>query len=74
MNFRERIAANPDVLMGKLVIRGTRIVVEDILRRLAARMAVDELLEAYSHLRREDVLSALAYSAEILVGEELIVP
>lgn len=47
---------------------------EDILRRLAEGMTIDEFLEAYPHLRREDILSALAYSAKTLAGEELIVP
>lgn len=74
MDFRERIVASPDILLGKPVIRGTRIAVEEILRRLAEGMTVDELLEAYPRLSREDILSALAYSAEILAGEELIAP
>ncbi|NSW76196.1 MAG: DUF433 domain-containing protein [Candidatus Atribacteria bacterium] len=74
MGSRERIVASPDILLGKPVIRGTRIAVEDILRRLAEGMTIDEFLEAYPHLRREDILSALAYSAKTLAGEELIVP
>jgi uncharacterized protein (DUF433 family) len=73
MDLKERITTNPEILLGKPVIRGTRITVETILRKLAEGATFDELLEAYPSLRREDILAALAYSAEVLAGEELIV-
>jgi uncharacterized protein (DUF433 family) len=73
MDLKERITTNPEVLLGKPVIRGTRITVETILRKLAEGATFDELLEAYPSLSREDILAALAYSAEVLAGEELIV-
>jgi uncharacterized protein (DUF433 family) len=73
MDLKERITTNPEILLGKPVIRGTRITVETILRKLAEGATFDELLEAYPSLSREDILAALAYSAEVLAGEELIV-
>jgi uncharacterized protein (DUF433 family) len=73
MDLKERITTNPEILLGKPVIRGTRITVETILRKLGEGATFDELLEAYPSLRREDILAALAYSAEVLAGEELIV-
>ncbi|BER91385.1 DUF433 domain-containing protein [Atrimonas thermophila] len=73
MDLKERITTDPEILLGKPVIRGTRITVETILRKLAEGATFDELLEAYPSLSREDILAALAYSAEVLAGEELIV-
>jgi len=73
MDLKERITTDPEILLGKPVVRGTRITVETILRKLAKGATFDELLEAYPSLRREDILAALAYSAEVLAGEELIV-
>jgi len=73
MDLKERITTNPEILLGKPVIRGTRITVETILRKLAEGATFDELLEAYPSLTREDILAALAYSAEVPAGEELIV-
>lgn len=74
VDLRERIVADPGILLGKPVIRGTRITVECILRKLSEGMTVEEILEAYPSLKREDILAALAYSAEVLAGEELIAP
>lgn len=69
----ERITTDPRVLLGKPVIRGTRIPVETILRKLAEGATFEDILKAYPSLSREDILAALAYSAEVLSGEELIV-
>ncbi|MEW6686206.1 MAG: DUF433 domain-containing protein [Candidatus Edwardsbacteria bacterium] len=72
MNYRERITVNPNVMLGKPVIKGTRITVELLLRKLAEGASIEELLEVYPHLRREDILAALSYSAEVISKEELI--
>lgn len=69
MNWRERIVADPEVLVGKPAIRGTRVSVELILERLADGWSVDALIEAYPRLVREDVQAALAFAAEFM-GEE----
>lgn len=69
----ERITCNPDVLLGKPVIKGTRISVELILKKLSEGMSIDDLLAGYPHLQREDVLAAISYSAEVISREEMIV-
>ena len=57
----ERIEINPAIMLGKPVIRGTRITVELILRRLAEGAPEAELLEDYPHLTIEDIRAAVAY-------------
>ncbi|OHD56175.1 MAG: antitoxin [Spirochaetes bacterium GWF1_51_8] len=74
MNYRERIETKPDVLLGKPVIKGTRISVELILTRLSEGMEIPELLEAYPGISKEDVFAALAYSADVISREEMLVP
>lgn len=72
MKYTKRIISDPNILLGKPIIRGTRISVELIIRRLSEGMEIKDLLEAYPQLNYEDVLAALSYSAEILSGEEMI--
>ena len=64
---------NPEVLSGKPVIKGTRIPVYLILELLAAGMSVDDVLEEYPELTREDVQAALEYASKIL-QHEVVVP
>ena len=59
----ERIEIDPAVMMGKPVIRGTRITVELILRKLGEGATEGELLEDYHHLTPEDIRAAIAYGA-----------
>lgn len=73
MNYRDRIGLNPDIMLGKPTIKGTRITVELILRKLAEGASERELLEAYPHLERVDVLAALSYGADVISKEEMIV-
>jgi uncharacterized protein (DUF433 family) len=49
MNYRERITADPDIMLGKPIIKGTRITVELILKKLSEGMEIEELLEVYPH-------------------------
>jgi uncharacterized protein (DUF433 family) len=60
------IHSDPNVMMGKPVIAGTRITVESVLDRLAAGETIDAILEANPRLTRESVLAALAFAAEAL--------
>ena len=57
----DRIEINPDVLQGKPVIRGTRIPVELLLRKLSEGASEADLLDAHPRLTREDIRAALAY-------------
>lgn len=72
MDWKDRITSNPQVLLGKPVVRGTRISVELILGWLAQGWSVDHVLEAYPYITREDVLAALAFAAEMLRDDEYI--
>ncbi len=61
-NYRERITSDPAVMVGKPVIRGTRIPVERIVGHLAQNPDLDDLFGAYPELTLEDVKAALAYA------------
>lgn len=64
-----RIQSNPAVMMGKPVIRGTRLAVEAILLKLSDGWSVDDVIQAYPHVAREDVLASLAFAADHLQNE-----
>ena len=68
----DRIEINPAIMLGKPVIRGTRITVELILEKLAADTPTDEILIDYPHLKREDILAALAYARTSVAMDEFI--
>ena len=70
-DWRSRIAVSPKVLAGKPVIKGTRIAVEFILELLANGWTVEDILKNYPQLKREDVLAALKYAAEVLKEERV---
>jgi uncharacterized protein (DUF433 family) len=59
----ERIEINPGIMLGKPVIRGTRITVELILRKLAEGASESELLEDYAQITTDDIRAAVAYGA-----------
>jgi uncharacterized protein (DUF433 family) len=67
----DRIEINPKIMLGKPVIRGTRIPVELVLRKLAEGATEDELLDAYPSLTRDDIKAALAYAAKTIAHEEI---
>jgi len=68
----ERIAINPEVMAGKPVIRGTRITVELILRKLGAGMTPEAVLADHPRLKVEDIRAAQAFAADYLADEELV--
>jgi uncharacterized protein (DUF433 family) len=72
MATTDRIAINPKVMLGKPVIRGTRITVELILRKLGEGATDQDLLEAYPHLTREDIQAAMTYAADSIAHEETV--
>jgi uncharacterized protein (DUF433 family) len=61
-----RIEINPEVMVGKPVIRGTRITVELILRRFADGNTLAEILDDHPTLKAEDIRAALAYAADAM--------
>ena len=72
MQHTNRIEINPKIMMGKPVIRGTRIPVELILRKLSERMSEADLLDAYPQLTPEDIQAAMRYAADTLAHEETV--
>ncbi len=60
------IEVNPKIMMGKPVITGTRITVEQVLEKLGAGETFDQLLEAHPRLTRDGILAALSFGAEVM--------
>lgn len=63
-----RIEINPNVLVGKPVIKGTRIAVEQIMRMLSGGMTPEEILREFPHLKKEDIRAAVFYATQLLEG------
>ncbi|HLB59056.1 MAG TPA: DUF433 domain-containing protein [Bdellovibrionota bacterium] len=68
----EHIEINPDIMLGKPVIKGTRITVELILRKLGEGSSVQDVIQAYPTLTADDVRAALLYAANTIAHEEYI--
>ena len=67
----DRISIDPQVMVGKPVIRGTRIPVELIVRMLAQGIPESDILEEYPRLELEDIRAALNYAAQVLAHEDV---
>jgi len=72
MNRHELIESMPDVMLGKPVIRGTRVPVELIVRKIGEGASIEDLLDGYPNLTRESVQAALVYAADIIGNENII--
>ncbi len=72
MSLVDRIEINPAVMLGKPVICGTRIPVELIIRKLSEGATEADLLDAYPRLTQADIRAALAYAADSLALETLV--
>ena len=72
MAAHPRISADPAVMMGKPCIKGTRITVEFILRKLGAGRSLTDLIEAYPHLSEDDLRAALAFAADYMQHETVL--
>ena len=67
-----RITSNPEIMMGKPVVRGTRLTVEHILRRLGSTESIEQLLEDHPGHTVEDIRAAQAFAADFIAGEDVI--
>jgi uncharacterized protein (DUF433 family) len=67
----ERIVVDPEVLVGKPIIKGTRIAVEFVINLLAQGWKEEDILKNYPHLSREDIFACLKYASEILQSEKV---
>lgn len=68
----ERIEINPEIMRGKPVIKGTRITVESILRKLGAGMSAKEIVADHPHLTEDDIRAAQAFAADYIEDEEIV--
>ena len=71
MNWRERIVIDPEILVGKPVVKGTRLAVEFIIDLLAQGWTEAEILRNYPGLAREDIQACLAYAGTVLKVERV---
>ena len=68
------IQRNPAIMLGKPVIKGNRITVELLVRKLADGFTIEDVLTMYPHLTRAQVLASLAYAADKIANEIIIEP
>lgn len=69
--YLERITIDPEILVGKPVVKGTRIPVELVIKRLAQDLNIKTLFEAYPRLTEADVKACLGYAQALVEGEEV---
>ncbi|HID94330.1 MAG TPA: DUF433 domain-containing protein [bacterium (Candidatus Stahlbacteria)] len=71
MEVFDRITIDPKVFGGKPCIRGMRFPVSKVLNLLASGMSIDEILNDYPYLERDDILQSIKYSAWVLEEEKV---
>jgi uncharacterized protein (DUF433 family) len=72
MKANEFIEIRPDIMLGKPVIKGTRIPVELIIRKLGEGGTVEDLIDGYPTLTKEKIMAALIYAADLLGNEKIV--
>ena len=71
LNLYEQVELNPEVLLGKPIIRGTRIPVQLIVKLIAQGWKNEEILKEYPVLKEENIRAALLYAEKVLEEEEI---
>ncbi|MFH1789406.1 MAG: DUF433 domain-containing protein [Candidatus Altiarchaeota archaeon] len=71
-SLRKKIVVDPKIMVGKPVIKGTRIPVDAIIKRMADGLTIEEILVDYPKLVRDDIKAALQYSIDVLRGEDVV--
>ena len=71
MNWQKRIVINTGILVGKPIIKGTRISVEFVIGLLGQGWTAEQVLEEYDHLKLEDIQACLSYASEVLRNEKI---
>lgn len=71
MNWRERIVIDPAVLVGKPIVKGTRISVELVIDLLARGYTHAQVVQQYDHLSNDDIQACLGYAADVLQSEKV---
>ena len=72
MDYKQYIERNPEIMLGKPIIKGTRITVELLMRKLADGYIISDLLKSYPHLNKEQIFAALEYAADMIANEETL--
>jgi len=72
MNWKDRIIADRDVLVGKPIVKGTRLSVDFILSLLAEGWTEEQVLENYPQLQREDLMAVFAFVQQCMVDEHYV--
>ncbi|MBI5184540.1 MAG: DUF433 domain-containing protein [Nitrospinae bacterium] len=70
--MHDRITVHPDICSGKPCVKGTRIMVKNLLGMVAGGYSIDKILEAYPELAREDIVDALDYASHVIDEEKVI--
>jgi uncharacterized protein (DUF433 family) len=71
MEYANYIVRDPNIMLGKPIIKGTRITVELLMRKLAGGFSIEKLMESYPHISREQIQAAFEYAADIIANEEI---
>ncbi len=71
MNWQERISVDSKILVGKPVVKGTRIAVELVVDLMAQGWTQEQILDSYPNLTAEDIRACLAYASEVLHSERV---
>ena len=71
MDLHDRITVDPKVLVGKPVIKGTRIAIEFVVDLLGRGWTTEQILREYDHLTPDDIQACLAYASEVLKSERV---
>ena len=72
MNWKDHIVTDPEVLVGKPIVKGTRLSVELILDRLADGWTEQDLFRSYPKLTPQDLHAVFAFASEVLKDEEYV--
>ena len=73
MDWKGRIVVDPEILLGKPTIKGTRMSVEFVIELLGGGATVTDILEEYGHVTAEDIQACLGYAGELLKSERIYV-
>jgi uncharacterized protein (DUF433 family) len=71
MNKEILVTRDPKILLGKPIIKGTRITVEIVLRKLSNGYTISQLIEAYPHINEAQILACLSYASDLVANEEI---
>ena len=72
--YTDRIIIDPNIMLGKPIVKNTRITVELILKRLSEGQSIESLQASYPHLSEEDIYACLTYASNVIANEEIIIP